>query len=60
MAEQLIIKYSKRSPSLGFWPLAGMPVKVCPLPGSEHATQSSALQGLPHTNKLYPSLSLNT
>lgn len=60
VAEQLIIKFSKLSPSLGFWPLTGMPVEVRPLPGSEHATPSSPPQGLPHTNKLYPSLRLNT
>lgn len=46
--EQLDIKYAKLSPPLGFWPFTGMPVKVHLLAGSAHATQSSALLGLPY------------
>lgn len=53
MPEQLDIKYAKLSPPLGFWPFTGMPVEVHPLPGSAHATQSSALLGLPQITKLY-------
>lgn len=48
------MKYAKFSPPLGFWPFTGTPVEVHPLAGSAHATQSSALLGLPHITKVYP------